>query len=72
MAWILILDKASATGLSVPLTWQMSDVNCEIKSRWWTCLGEYLLELKKKKTMLTVHDQRIHKNSVLQHNVRNV
>ena len=33
-------DKASATELLAPLMCRMSAVNCEMKSRCRTCLGE--------------------------------
>ena len=35
-----IRDKASATGLSLPLTWRRLVVNWEMKSRWRISLGE--------------------------------
>ena len=35
-----ILDRASGTTLSSPLTYRMSDVNCDIKSRCLSCLGD--------------------------------
>ena len=40
---ISIRDNTSATHLSVPLTCQMSYVNCEMYSRCLNCLGMYLL-----------------------------
>lgn len=35
-------ERTSATMLAVPLTWRMSEVNCEMKSRYLAWRGEWL------------------------------
>ena len=36
-------DRALATGLLLPWMWRISEVNWDMKSRCWICLGEWQL-----------------------------
>ena len=42
-AFVSTCESASAAGLLTPFTCRISEVNCEVKSRWQICLGDRML-----------------------------